>query len=45
MIETLNLQNSSKNLMLCVDLSDMGHQILNEWQNVIESIIKKRIFL
>ena len=41
---TLNLQNSFKNLLLSVNTFGMNDQTLNEWQNVIDSIIKKERF-
>ena len=43
-IETLNLQNSLENLMLNIDVTDAYDQNLNQWQNVIESIVKKKHF-
>ena len=43
-IKTLNLQNSLKNLMLNIDTIDMDNHTLTQWQNVIESILKKEHF-
>ena len=40
-IESLNLQNSLKNLMLYIE---HDHDSLTQWQNAIESIIKKEDF-
>ena len=43
-ITTLNLQNSLKNLMLNINLTDMDDENLNQWHNAIESIVKKKYF-
>ena len=43
-IESLNFQNSLKNLMLSLDVSSMDNQKLTQWQDVIESILKKERF-
>ena len=44
-IESLNLQNSLKNLMLYIDFGSMRDENLTQWENVIEiSIIKKEYF-
>ena len=43
-IESLNLQNSLKDLMLTIRLTNMNNRTLNQWQNAIESIVKKEYF-
>ena len=43
-IDTQNLQNSLKNLLANIDTSDMDDETLLQWQNIIESILKKEHF-